>query len=153
MSAFQRKTRQREVILEELRKLTSHPTAASLYEIVRRRLPKVSLGTVYRNLELLAKAGEIQKLDFSAGEARFDANPQRHDHVRCVECGKVDDIMAAEVDLTERFSGRSSGYEILTYRLEFLGVCSSCRSQRGDARQDAGSQGPSGDHPVGRKTE
>ena len=54
---FQRQTRQREVILEELRKLTSHPTAADLYEIVRRRLPRVSLGTVYRNLELMSEMG------------------------------------------------------------------------------------------------
>jgi len=53
----QRNTRQRQVVLEELRKLTSHPTAAELYEITRARLPKISLGTVYRNLEVLAENG------------------------------------------------------------------------------------------------
>ena len=95
----QRNTRQRQVILEELQKLTSHPTAAGLYEIVRRRLPKISLGTVYRNLELLARTGLIQKLEFGGGEARFDGNVDRHDHVRCVRCGRVDDISAPPLDL------------------------------------------------------
>ena len=65
---FQRKTRQREVILNELQKLKSHPTAVELYEIVRQILPKVSLGTVYRNLELHARHGYIQKLEFSGWE-------------------------------------------------------------------------------------
>ena len=57
MKPIQRNTRQRQVILEELQKLTSHPTAVSLYQIVRHRVPKISLGTVYRNLELLARSG------------------------------------------------------------------------------------------------
>ena len=70
----QRTTRQRQVILEELQKLQSHPTAAALYEIVRRRVPKISLGTVYRNLELLARTGLIRKLEFAGAEARFDGN-------------------------------------------------------------------------------
>ena len=69
---LQRNSRQRQVILEELRKLTSHPTAAVLYAVVRRRLPKISLGTVYRNLELLARMGVVQKLELAGGEARFD---------------------------------------------------------------------------------
>ena len=82
-TVFQRVTRQRRVILEELRKLTSHPTAPALYEVVRRRLPRISLGTVYRNLELLARAGFIQRLDLQGAEARFDGNPEHHYHVRC----------------------------------------------------------------------
>jgi Fur family ferric uptake transcriptional regulator len=71
MIEFRRTTRQRQVILEELQKLTSHPTAAEVYEIVRKRLPKVSLGTVYRNLELLAQNRTIQKLDISSTEAEI----------------------------------------------------------------------------------
>ena len=73
--AFQRKTRQREVIMEELAASKSHPTAAELYQTVRRRVPNISLGTVYRNLDLLSQAGTIQKLDTIGSEARFDGNP------------------------------------------------------------------------------
>ena len=87
-----RKTRQRQVILEELQAVTSHPTAVELYQLVRRRLPRVSLGTVYRNLDLLARMGLIEKKEHSGGEARFDANTAQHDHLRCVRCGRVDDL-------------------------------------------------------------
>jgi Fur family transcriptional regulator, ferric uptake regulator len=123
-----RNTRQREVIREELQKLTSHPTAVALYAIVRRRLPKISLGTVYRNLELLARSGVIQKLDFAGGEARFDGNTARHDHVRCVHCGRLDDVEAASLDFSNVAVNDWSGYQILGHRLEFFGICPQCRT-------------------------
>ena len=124
---FQRNTRQRQVILEELQKVTSHPTASGVYEAVRRRLPKISLGTVYRNLELLGRAGIIQKLELGGGEARFDGNVEPHDHVRCVRCGRVDDVVRPPLDLMggPRMIG---GYRILGHRLEFLGVCPACQT-------------------------
>jgi len=131
---FQRNTRQREVILEELRKLSSHPTAAGLYEIVRRRLPRISLGTVYRNLELLAAMGTIQKLDLAGSQARFDGNVDRHHHVRCTGCGRVDDVPGAPLDLARAKDNDCSGYELLGYRLEFVGICPGCREQSSRSR-------------------
>jgi Fur family transcriptional regulator, ferric uptake regulator len=153
----QRNTRQRQIILEELQKLTSHPTAAVLYEIVRRRLPKISLGTVYRNLELLARTGLILKLDIGGSEARFDGNVHRHDHVRCVQCGRVDDIHGPPLDLSggkaNDFGGYTvsgqdcpafsipnrigqtkpcGAYQLLGYRLQYFGVCPQCRAGAGN---------------------
>ena len=123
----QRNTRQRQVVLEELKKLSCHPTAAELYEIARARLPKISLGTVYRNLELLAQNGVIQKLQISGAEARFDGNTERHYHVRCIHCERVDDVH----DLPEDFVGGQvqslAGYDIVGFRLDFLGVCVDCQ--------------------------
>jgi Fur family ferric uptake transcriptional regulator len=123
-----RSTRQRRVILEELQKLTSHPTAVGLYEIVRKRLPKLSLGTVYRNLELLAQDGVIQKLELSGTESRFDGNPAQHDHVRCVRCGRVDDVhgLPAKPPWTE--VKHLGGYKIVGCRVEFIGVCRDCQA-------------------------
>ena len=86
----QRNTQQRRIILEELQGVRSHPTAVDLYELVRHRLPKISLGTVYRNLELLSRQGTIRKLDFGGEEARFDGDLMRHEHVRCVRCGRME---------------------------------------------------------------
>jgi Fur family transcriptional regulator, ferric uptake regulator len=125
-----RNSRQRQVILEELLKLTSHPTAAGLYEIVRRRLPKISLGTVYRNLELLTGLGLAQKLEFGGSEARFDGNVQRHDHIRCVECGRLDDIHGQPLDLPRGMANDSSEYCVLGCRLEMWGICPECQRQR-----------------------
>ena len=106
---FQRNTPQRRVILEELQKTSSHPTAAELYAKVRRRLPRISLGTVYRNLDLLAEMGKIQKLDLAGGETRFDGNPEPHCHMRCVRCGRVDDLHEIAVDVVLRGSSDDSG--------------------------------------------
>ena len=122
-----RDTRQRRVILEELRKVVSHPTAADLYESVRRRLPRISQGTVYRNLDLLVKEGAIRKFEFSGSRARFDATVARHHHVRCVECGQLDDFTGLAKNDFDDCSGEMNGYYILGHRLEFFGVCPQCR--------------------------
>jgi len=129
MNGFQRNTRQRQVILEELQRAASHPTAVGLFGLVRRRLPKISLGTVYRNLELLVRMGAVQKLEFE-GEARFDGNVERHDHLRCVGCGRVDDLFGPPLDLLGGESDDLCGYEILGHRLEFFGLCPACRRRR-----------------------
>jgi len=124
---FQRNTPQRRAILEEVQKATSHPTAAELYERVRRRLPKISLGTVYRNLDLLAEMGRIQKLDVGGGEARFDGNTDAHHHVRCVRCGRVDDVYGLPTGTLIDGASEAAGYEILGHRLEFVGICPQCK--------------------------
>lgn len=125
----QRNTRQRQVVLEELRKLTSHPTAATMYEITRRRLPKISLGTVYRNLEVLAENRVIQKLAIGGGEARFDGDTTQHYHVRCVRCGRMDDVPDLPPDFVKNEIKSLGGYEILGFHLEFIGVCPECRGR------------------------
>lgn len=122
----QRNTLQRQVVLEELKRLTSHPTAAELYEITRAHLPKISLGTVYRNLELLADNGVIQKLEIGGSEARFDGNPKRHYHVRCIHCDRVDDVHDLPEDFGKGEVKSLRGYKILGFRLEFTGVCPEC---------------------------
>lgn len=121
-----RMTKQRQVILEELCSVTTHPTADDMYEMVRKRLPNVSLGTVYRNLEILSENGVIQKLDVGGTKKRFDGNVSTHCHVRCKECGRVDDLeFEAGIDL-EKEARPYTDYQILKHRLEFIGTCPSC---------------------------
>jgi Fur family ferric uptake transcriptional regulator len=119
-------TRQRRVILEELRNVKTHPSADEIYEIVRKRLPRISLGTVYRNLEILSESGDIQKLEPGCSLKRFDGNPTAHCHIRCVRCDRIADapmVPDLEIDL-ERVN--STDFEIIGHRLEFLGVCPTC---------------------------
>lgn len=126
-SPRQRRTRQRQIILETLQKSTAHPTAKGLYGIVRRRLPKISLGTVYRNLDLLVRQGLVQKLEMGAAEARFDGTVAPHDHLRCLRCGRVDDVSAPPLDLLGGRTDDLDGYQILGHRLEFVGICPTCQ--------------------------
>ena len=123
-----RKTQQREVILEELRRSPAHPTAAELHEIVKIRLPRISLATVYRNLRLLAELGHIQTLQHHGGQTRFDGNPQRHYHVCCVRCGRVDDVHHPPPELGTLLTPATlGGYDILGYPSEFTGICPRCK--------------------------
>lgn len=120
-----RMTRQRKVILEELRKVNTHPSADEIYEMVRKRLPRISLGTVYRNLEILSESGDIQKLEPGCSLKRFDGNPSEHCHIRCVRCDRIADapIPDFRVDLEKV---NTTNFEIIGHRLEFIGVCPEC---------------------------
>jgi Fur family ferric uptake transcriptional regulator len=122
-----RMTAQRAEILAELRAADNHPTAAELHERLRRRLPRLSLGTVYRNLDVLASEGLVVRMaGAGAGaEARFDGMPDPHDHARCRCCGAVADIPgAAPLDAPVL----PAGFVVESRRLEYLGVCAGCHA-------------------------
>ena len=119
-------TRQRSIILEELRKLNSHPSADEICEIVRNRLPRISLGTVYRNLEILIELGEIQKLETGGSLKRFDGNPKKHYHIRCIGCDRVVDAPVEPLIDTETEIHTETNYQIIGHRFEFVGVCPEC---------------------------
>jgi Fur family ferric uptake transcriptional regulator len=124
-SGQKRMTRQRLVILEELRGTRTHPTADELHHMVRARLPRVSLGTVYRNLDILAEEGAVLKLEPAGGGRRFDGSVLPHHHVRCVRCGRVADIMCP-VSIPETDGLCPPGFRITAARVEFDGVCDFC---------------------------
>mgnify|MGYP002631698062 CR=1 FL=1 len=127
-----RLTTQRQIILEELGKVTSHPTANEVYDMVRRRLPRIGLGTVYRNLELMADNGIILKLEVGGTQKRFDATVEPHYHIRCSSCGKVNDINIAVQEQINQVAEKASNYIILGHHIEFSGICSSCSEKNTD---------------------
>jgi Fur family transcriptional regulator, ferric uptake regulator len=130
-----RMTAQRRIILEELRNVLTHPTAGEIYEIVRKRLPRISLGTVYRNLEILTEIGMIQKLEMAGTQKRFDGIVENHYHVRCIRCGRVDDVLAESIPMINEALAEASDYEILWHRLEFVGLCPRCKKEGGPTRK------------------
>ncbi len=125
-----RMTRQRKIILEELKKVKTHPRADEIYEMVRKRLPRISLGTVYRNLEVLCELKEIQKLELVGTLKRFDGTPENHYHVRCIKCDRLDDApISLETGLEKKLRPLTS-FTIIGHRLEFIGVCNECTSSQ-----------------------
>lgn len=121
-----RNTRQRQVILENLKGRMDHPTAEEVFLGVRRVLPRISLGTVYRNLDLLARMGEAIRIDVPGGQARFDADTHPHYHVRCVVCGEVDDVTASPSGAVSLPAESRNSFEISGVRIEFEGKCPRC---------------------------
>ncbi len=128
-----RMTQQRAVILEELRKLTTHPTADELYQIVRARIPRISLGTVYRNLCFLTACGQIIKLETPGSLNRFDANMEPHQHIRCVSCGCIADVYPPAPSPDIREVSVPGFARVLSSHIEYDGVCEACAASRDDA--------------------
>jgi Fur family ferric uptake transcriptional regulator len=132
-----RQTEARRVILEELRDLTSHPTADEVYHIVRKRIPRVSLGTIYRNLEILSENRQIQKLEGGGTQRRFDGTTNNHYHLRCVVCGQIKDLTTHPLEEIEKAVFKLVDFEILDYKLELVGVCPACKKVKPKSNQPA----------------
>lgn len=124
-----RNTVQRTIIAGALRELANHPTADEVYEAVHEEHPTIGRATVYRTLGRLADESAIGRVRINNGADRFDHRPFAHYHVRCVRCGRVDDVMipllSSEVD---EAAARASGYQIDGHSLQFDGVCPACQA-------------------------
>ena len=120
-----RMTRQREVVLEELSKVRSHPKADEIYQMVRKKLPHISFGTVYRNLKLLKELGFVRELTFGKNFSRFEATIDEHQHFTCTKCGKVLDI-DEPLSVTPDVEVNGHGLKVEEFRLEFYGKCEEC---------------------------
>lgn len=119
-------SRQRECIKEYLNSTTEHPTADMVYTRVREEFPNISLGTVYRNLNLLADIGEAVKITTSDGGDRFDGNTQPHYHFYCSECNQLLDLDIAPMDHINELAGKNFDGEIKSHNVIFYGKCGEC---------------------------
>ena len=120
------RTIQRRVIQEELKLLGNHPSAEELFRIVRIRLPKISLATVYRNLAEMTEAGLVRKTEIPAGKARYETHVEPHFHLHCVHCQAIEDLKLSpeevEFFLKDRVTRRVRNFD-----LSFSGLCRSCQ--------------------------
>lgn len=123
-------TIQGKVIVEALGRVKTHPTADEIFEMVRRRLPRISKGTVYRNLEKLSELGEILCLNTAGRQRRYDGDTSPHFHMRCTECGAVCDVPLAKHKTLSNYLTRltrNAGMQSCT--LEFSGACQQCKAE------------------------
>ncbi|HJC20905.1 MAG TPA: transcriptional repressor [Candidatus Butyricicoccus avicola] len=118
-------TKQRQLILEAVRATNSHPTADELFQMIRRKLPTISLATVYRNLNFLSEIGEIRKLAMPGMPDRFDWRMDPHDHMVCDTCGQVVDFVLPH-DLGQEIAS-ACGAQVDGYTLVAHGTCAHCR--------------------------
>jgi Fe2+ or Zn2+ uptake regulation protein len=123
-------SRQRELILETLKQMTTHPTAEELYEEVKKQMSSVSLGTVYRNLALLVERDIVKKLEAAGSSSvRYEVNHHDHSHFICTKCGKVID---ATDDMFERHDIKIKedvGFTLFKSGTVYKGICKECSSK------------------------
>ena len=119
-------SRQRESIKENLMNRYDHPTAETVYLDVKKDYPNISLGTVYRNLSLLAELGEIRKLTNYGGADRYDGHIYPHSHFICTECGKIMDLKVEINDALLKEVGDNFSGQIIGCSARFFGLCEDC---------------------------
>jgi len=123
-----RMTNQREMILRELKKSKKHLTADELYERVKKFMPRISLATVYRNLEILSDVNMIRKLEISGRQKRFDSELEDHDHIYCVKCHRIENLDIGKKDV-KLDDVDMKGYAVTGRRLEVTGICPKCQKK------------------------
>ena len=124
-----KRTRQKEAIRKVLSNTKSHPTAIWIYDEVRKEIPNISLGTIYRNLRLPEERGEISKLDIVGDCGRFEANTNNRYHGRCDRCGLLFDIDKSTGKRLDWEIMQKTDFTISEYRLEFRGLCRNCQGK------------------------
>ena len=124
---MQRFSQQRERIYEAVRTSMEHPSAQMVYDALRPEMPRLSLGTVYRNLHQMAQEGRLRELEGPV--ARFDAVLPSHTHIRCVRCGQVADLELPYDPALDR-EAAGDGWVITGHELVFNGICPACGAER-----------------------
>ena len=122
-------SRQREAIKEYLSHTHDHPSADTIYMHIRQQYPNISLGTVYRNLNLLVEQGEIIKINCQDGSDRFDGNTDPHYHFLCKDCNNVLDLEMKSIDHINVIAGADFDGKIEGNVTFFYGLCPECNRQ------------------------
>ena len=119
-------TKQRTLIYETVQGSSSHPTADDVFRAVRTKMPNISLGTVYRNLNVLTELGKIRKISIPGQPDHFDRQGDWHDHMVCVHCGRMLDITLQAMPTLPEQLALQSGLTITGYSLVAQCVCPEC---------------------------
>ena len=120
-----RMTSQRSLMLEYLRQTKDHPTAIRIYKEMKRRLPNISAGTVYRNIIFFKDLGLLRELNIS-GISRFDGNTSDHSHFLCKSCDKVMDLEDVEISGLVNTIEQAIGAKIDAVNVNLVGKCREC---------------------------
>ena len=126
MEKLRRFSRQRQMVLDVVKNRTKHPTVDKVYEILKKDHPEISLGTVYRNLNLLAEMGEISRVETSSVKDHFDGNQHPHAHFVCRKCGGVFDLNLDISQLLQSAKGVEGSFQVEDCKVLVQGVCEDC---------------------------
>lgn len=121
-----RHSRQRKVILDVLKRTKAHPSADWVYREVKKEIPNISLGTVYRNLKLLQSIGEVTEISCEGNEGRFEGNSHLHYHITCQKCGQIKDVDDIILHDIEGKVAAATGFKITHHCVGFAGICPAC---------------------------
>ncbi len=122
-----KRTKQREEILEVFLNAGGHLTGEDLYQLIRKRAPRIGYTTVYRTLKLFVEAGLAEEHHFDDGVTRYEIEHEHHDHLVCTRCGKIIEFECRSIEATQTRIAGEHDFVILRHRHELYGHCSDCR--------------------------
>jgi Fe2+ or Zn2+ uptake regulation protein len=121
-------TSQRRAVLDALESSSGHPSAEDVYLLVKKRNPRVALGTVYQALSVLEEVGVIESKRWSEAPTRYDVNTNPHTDIRCVKCGTVDEVPGVEYGELEETIHKNTPYQVKNVSLVIEGICPACQA-------------------------
>jgi Fur family peroxide stress response transcriptional regulator len=124
-------THQRQVLYEVMQQMPGHPSPEEVYVRLRKRIPSISLATVYKNIRLFLESGILQEVSPHHGPLRVEMNRHAHHHLVCTSCKRITDIDEASIAELPRRKKLPGGFLVQRYAIDVLGVCAEC--QAGDA--------------------
>lgn len=122
-------TPQRYAIYKYLKSTKTHPSAEMIYSELKVNYPTMSLATVYKTLKTLIEIELVQELNVGEDNFRFDANINRHPHIMCIKCGRVDDIETADFSFLNKEVEKFCDYNVIEHQLYFYGTCPKCKKK------------------------
>ncbi|MHB1673205.1 MAG: Fur family transcriptional regulator [Acidobacteriaceae bacterium] len=122
-------THQRQVLFEVVQEMEGHPSPEEIYARVRRRIPSISLATVYKNLHLFIRSGIVGEVSLHHGSLRVETNRETHHHLVCRGCRSITDLDEKNFQLALRRSNFPSGFQIERMSVEVLGLCTDCQNR------------------------
>lgn len=122
-------TPQRLAVYDVLANTKEHPNAEMIFGGLQATYPTMSLATVYKTIDILKEIGLVQILNAGEDSFRYDADMSKHAHVRCMECGRVDDVFDLDTEKFAETIERNTRYRLLGQQFYFYGVCPSCQKK------------------------
>jgi Fur family transcriptional regulator, peroxide stress response regulator len=122
-------THQRQIIFDSLSEMNGHPSPESVYAVVRKQIPSISLATVYKNLKTFEEHGLIREVSPHHRSARFETNSAPHHHLICLRCKAILDVPATDVEPVRLRRRAPAGFRVERYNVELIGYCGECAKQ------------------------
>ena len=120
-------THQRQVLYEVMQTMPGHPSPEEVYARIKKRIPAISLATVYKNIHLFVKSGVFRKMSMHHGSVRVEMNDEPHHHMVCSKCSAITDIGEKELGLVPKRDRLADGFLVERYSVDVIGVCAKCQ--------------------------
>jgi Fur family peroxide stress response transcriptional regulator len=120
-------THQRQVLYEVMQRMEGHPSPEEVYARVKKKVPSISMATVYKNIHLFVESGVFRKMSLHHGSLRVEMNDQLHHHLVCSKCKEISDIGEKELGLVSKRSRLPGGFLVERYAVDVIGLCAKCQ--------------------------